>query len=65
MEEELMPFIVKYNITVNRQYIDNEILLQERYGDKVPVLTLNDEIVCHYFLDKDLLLKAITENSGW
>jgi len=64
MEEELIPFIVKYNITVNRQYIDNEILLQERYGDKVPVLTLNDEIVCHYFLDKDILLKAITENSG-
>ncbi len=59
-----MPFIVKYNITVNRQYIDNEILLQELYGDKVPVLTLNEKILCHYFLDKDILLKAITENSG-
>ena len=64
MEEELIPFIAKYNITVNRQYIDNEILLQEMYGDKVPVLTLNEKILCHYFLDKDILLKAITKNSG-
>ncbi len=64
MEEELIPFITKYNITVNRQYIDNEILLQEMYGDKVPVLTLNEKILCYYFLDKDILLKAITKNSG-
>jgi len=60
MEDELIPFIEKYRITVNRIYIDNEAALQELYGDKVPVLTLNDEILCHYFLDKDILLKAIT-----
>ena len=62
MEEELRPFVAEYNITVNRLYIDNEIALQELYGDKVPVLTLNDEILCHYFLDTDILLKAITDN---
>lgn len=64
MEEELIPFIEKYNLTINRQYIDNEPALQELYGDKVPVLTLNDEILCHYFLDKDILLQAINKNSG-
>ena len=64
MEDELMPFIEKYRITVNRQYIDNEAALQALYGDKVPVLTLNGEILCHYFLDKDILLEAITKNSG-
>ncbi len=64
MEEELIPFIEKYNLTVNRRYIDNEAALQERYGDKVPVLTLNEKILCHYFLDKDILLEAITRNSG-
>lgn len=64
MEEELIPFIEKYNLTINRQYIDNETALQELYGDKVPVLTLNDEILCHYFLDKDILLQAINKNSG-
>ncbi len=64
MEDELRPFIEKYHITVNRIYIDNEAALQERYGDKVPVLTLNDKILCHYFLDKDILLQAITRSSG-
>ncbi len=64
MEEELMPFIENYSLTVNRLYIDNEAALQELYGDKVPVLTLDDEILCHYFLDKDILLKAINKHSG-
>ncbi len=62
MEDELRPFIEKYSITVNRQYIDNEATLQKLYGDKVPVLALNNKILCHYFLDADTLLKAITDN---
>ncbi len=63
MEEELRPFIEKYSITVNRQYIDNETVLQQLYGDRVPVLTLNNEILCHYFLDTEILLKAITDKT--
>ncbi len=63
MEDELIPFIEKYSITVNRKYIDNEAVLQKLYGDKVPVLTLNDEILCHYFLDTETLLKAITDKT--
>ena len=61
MEDELRPFIEKYSITVKRQYIDNEAALQKLYGDKVPVLALNNEMLCHYFLDTEILLKAITE----
>jgi hypothetical protein len=63
MEDELGPFIQEYDITVQRQYIDNETTLQALYGDKVPVLTLNDEILCHYFLDPDILRNAITDNT--
>ena len=63
MEDELRPFIQKYNISVQRQYIDNEAALQALYGDKVPVLTLNDEILCHYFLDEDILQKTIKDNN--
>ena len=63
MEDELRPFIQKYNITVQRQYIDNEAALQALYGDKVPVLSLNDEIVCHYFLDADILRDTIKDNT--
>ena len=63
MEEELRPFIQKYNISVQRQYIDNDSALQDLYGDKVPVLTLNDEIICHYFLDADILRDTINDNT--
>jgi hypothetical protein len=59
MEDELRPFIKKYKITVNRQYIDNEPELEQQYGSKVPVLTLNSKTLCEYFLDPESLLVAI------
>jgi hypothetical protein len=60
MEDELRPYIQKYNITVNRQYIDNDADLEKRYGNKVPVLMFQDKILCEYFLDPAPLLDAIT-----
>ena len=59
MEDELRPFIVKYNITVKRQYIDNDPELEQRYGSKVPVLTLDEETLCEYFLDPESLIGVI------
>ena len=59
MEDELRPYIQKYNITVNRQYIDNDTDLEKRYGNKVPVLMFQDKILCEYFLDPVPLLDAI------
>ena len=63
MEEELRPFVASYDITINRRYIDNEPGLIQRYGDKVPVLTINNETLCEYFLDSELLLNAIDKNN--
>jgi len=59
MEDELRPFVKKYNITVKRQYIDNEPELEQRYGSKVPVLTRDEKTLCEYFLDPESLLSAI------
>ncbi len=59
MEDELRPYIQKYNIIVNRQYIDNDADLEKRYGNKVPVLMFQGEILCEYFLDPAPLLDAI------
>lgn len=59
MEDELRPFIEKYRITVKRQYIDNEPELEQRYGSKVPVLTLDEETLCEYFLDPEFLTGVI------
>lgn len=64
MEDELKPFIVEHGIVVKRQYIDNEPALKQLYGAKIPVLLLNEKILCHYFLDADLLYKAIADNAG-
>lgn len=59
MEDELKLFINKHKIVVKRQFIDNEPELVQRYGSKVPVLTLQGETLCEYFLDTDKLLKII------
>ena len=63
MEDELRPFISRYQLTINRRYIDNEPELVQLYGDKVPVLTLNNETLCEYFLDSELLLNTINKNN--
>ncbi|MBE9567422.1 MAG: glutaredoxin family protein [Proteobacteria bacterium] len=55
MEDELRPFITEYSITVRRQYIDNDAALEKLYGSRVPVLSLNDETVCEYFLEPETL----------
>lgn len=64
MEDELRPFIKEHKIIVQRCYIDNEPELEKLYGSKIPVLTLNDEILCHYFLDTEILRKAVADNIG-
>ena len=64
MEDELSPFIEKYDITVKRRYIDNKPVLEQRYGAKVPVLTFHDEILCEYFLDAEKLLSIIAQDDG-
>lgn len=63
MEDELGPFIAKYNIIVKRQYVDNEPELEQRYGSKVPVLTLDNKTLCEYLLDTDLLSSIIAQHN--
>lgn len=59
MEDELRPYVQKYNITVERQYIDNDTDLEKRYGSKIPVLTFQDKTLCECFLDPKSLLNVI------
>ena len=59
MEDELRPFIKKYNIIVKREYIDNEPELEQQYGSKVPVLTFKGQTLCEYFLDPGSLTGVI------
>ena len=59
MEDELRPLIDEFNLVVERRYIDNEPALEALYGDKVPVLTRDGEILCHFFLDAEALKQSI------
>ena len=59
MEDELRPYIQKYKLTVVRQYIDNRPELEMQYGSRVPVLSLNGNTLCEFFLDPEILLNAI------
>ena len=40
--------------------IDLHPSLEERWGDKVPVLLVGDVEVCHYFLDSDRLQRCLS-----
>ncbi|MCP5157575.1 MAG: glutaredoxin family protein [Ectothiorhodospiraceae bacterium] len=40
--------------------VDDDPAIAERYGPRVPVLVLDEEEVCHYFLDEDMLRLFLT-----
>ncbi len=41
--------------------VDADPALEERYGERVPVLTLEDGTeLCHYHLDEEALKKALS-----
>jgi hypothetical protein len=61
MEDELRPYIRKYSITVKRHYIDNDAELEQRYGSKVPVLTLGGKTLCEYYLNPESLLSVLSQ----
>jgi hypothetical protein len=39
--------------------VDSDPALGECYGHLLPVLTLGDEMICHYFLDPQAVLKRL------
>ena len=55
MEAALLPYIEAGQVTVERVYIDNDPVLQQRFGDQIPVLQWRGETLCHYFFDPSVL----------
>lgn len=54
----LKAFQPEYGFTLTEVDVDQSLDLVQRYGSRVPVLTLGGEEVCHYFLDV-VRLKAV------
>lgn len=52
---ELLELQSRWQFDIETLDIDADPVLRERYNTLVPVLTVNGEEVCHYFLDPDRL----------
>jgi len=63
MEHEILSLESRLTFTTNIITINNKKHLEQRYGDKVPVLAYKDTIICTYVLNQDALKKAIKQYS--
>lgn len=52
---ELSALQTRWQFDVETRDIDTDPVLRERYNTLVPVLSIGDEEVCHYFLDPEKL----------
>lgn len=60
MERALPELADELDFNTEIVLIDNNNELEQAWGAKVPVLTMGDDIICEYFLDKIALSKAIS-----
>lgn len=51
MQAALEHFRGRYDFEVELVDVDRDPVLEERWGDKVPVLLDGEREICHYFLD--------------
>jgi hypothetical protein len=58
MREALEPYLADLG-PLEIVDVDANSLLEERFGERVPVLLANDVEVCHYVLDHDALAKRL------
>lgn len=55
----LQPLQSRFNFEVQVVDVDSSPELEQRYGEKVPVLVLGTEELCHYFLDTKTVTAAL------
>ena len=55
MREALAPLLSKHGATLEVIDVDDRRDLEERWGDKVPVLLAGERELCHYHLDRAAL----------
>ena len=49
----------QYSFAYTPVDVDTELTLRASYGHLVPVVTLGEKQICHYFLDQAALLQAV------
>ncbi len=62
--EEMMQAVAQlqphYQFSLNVVDIDADSYLQLRYGDRVPVLAVAEQELCHYHFNKEIVLKYLS-----
>ena len=58
-ETELNEFLDGHDLNSKKIDIDSRQELQLLYGNDVPVLTFNNNIICQHFFDKERILEAL------
>ncbi|MDH5392179.1 MAG: glutaredoxin family protein [Gammaproteobacteria bacterium] len=59
-EEELKNFLQTTEMACEKIDIDGRQALQNKYGNDVPVLMFNDEVICQHFFDQDKIIKVLS-----
>lgn len=63
MLSQLYQLQQQYSYDLEIVEIDEEPVLEHKFGAKVPVLVAGDDEICHYFLDVDRLDEYILGKS--
>lgn len=59
-EFELAELMQTRKLNVEKVDVDSLPDLQALYGNDVPVLALNEKIICQHFFDQDKIIKALS-----
>lgn len=60
MQVRLRPWGPRLGFTLQVIDIESDPVLEERFGEKVPVLMDGKQEICHYFLDEKALLSSFS-----
>jgi thioredoxin reductase (NADPH) len=63
MQEALTPLLSEHGATLEVIDVDGHRELEERWGDKVPVLLAGERELCHYHLDRAALAAWVVGTS--
>jgi glutaredoxin len=59
MEQALRELATEYEFVIDSVPIETDPELERSYGAKIPVLARGDAEICHYFLDRVALMRAL------
>ena len=63
MRADLQPLLALSSVSVERVDVDDDPLLEARWGDKVPVLLAGEQELCHHRLDRAALARWLARTA--